>query len=217
MPHYRWEPRLGRGGRYRDLATGRLVGASVVRRALDETLDSAEAVTTRLAEALRQREVSVADWYAAMQRHVKQVHLHAVALERGGWANMRPADYGRAGALIREQYRYLRRFAEQIVSGRQRLDGSLAARAGLYTKAGRESFYRSKRAHLNDGGGEPVTHVRSLRHPGDSCRECVDLDRVWHRLDDPRYRLPGQRLCSKNCRCDEQYGVLREGAVRVVG
>ena len=199
MP-YRWEPSTGASGRYRD-ERGRFVASSTVRRELDRYLDNSDPAKA-LAEALRGRQVSLADWEVAMRRHVKNTHLNAIALERGGWANMTPADYGRAGQIIREQYGYLKGFAADIASGKQRLDGTLGVRAKLYTQAGRESFYRSKQANLAAG----VDMVRSVRHARDSCVECVSLDGKWFRVGDPTYKLPGQRICTKNCRCSEEYG-----------
>jgi hypothetical protein len=166
MP-YRWEPNAGASGRYRD-ERGRFVASSTVRRELDRYLDTADPAKA-LAEALRGRQLSVADWEVAMRRHVKNTHLNAIALERGGWANMTPADYGRAGQIIREQYGYLRGFANDIASGKQRLDGTLGVRAKLYTGAGRSTFYASKRANRRP----EVTHVRSIRSARDSCVQCV--------------------------------------------
>jgi hypothetical protein len=209
MP-YRWEPNAGASGRYRD-ERGRFVASSTVRRELDRYLDNSDPAKA-LAEALRGRQLSLADWEVAMRRHVKNTQLNAIALERGGWANMTPADYGRAGQIIREQYGYLRGFANDIASGKQRLDGTLGVRARLYTQAGRESFYRSKQANLTAG----VDMVRSVRHARDSCSECVSLDGKWFRVGDPTYKLPGQRICTKNCRCTEEYGRQTADGVEVV-
>jgi hypothetical protein len=209
MP-YRWEPNAGASGRYRD-ERGRFVASSTVRRELDRYLDTADPAKA-LAEALRGRQLSVADWEVAMRRHVKNTHLNAIALERGGWANMTPADYGRAGQIIREQYGYLKNFAGDIASGKQRLDGTLGVRAKLYTQAGRETFYRSKQANLAAG----VDMVRSVRHARDSCSECVSLDGKWFRVGDPTYKLPGQRICTKNCRCTEEYGRQTADGVEAV-
>ena len=199
MP-YRWEPNAGVSGRYRD-ERGRFVAGSQVRRELDRYLDNSDPAKA-LAEALRGRQLSLADAEIAFRRMIKNTHLNAIALERGGWANMTPADYGRAGQIIREQYGYLKNFAADIASGKQRLDGTLGVRAKLYTQAGRESFYRSKQANLAAG----VDMVRSVRHARDSCSECVSLDGKWFRVGDPTYKLPGQRICTKNCRCSEEYG-----------
>ena len=200
MP-YRWEPNAGVSGRYRDTSTGRFVASSTVRRELDRYLDTADPARA-LAEALRGRQVSLADWEVGMRRVVKNTHLNAIALERGGWANLTPSDFGRVGQIVREQYGYLKGFAADIASGKQRLDGTLGVRAKLYTQAGRETFYHSKHANLSAG----VDMVGSVRSARDSCSECVSLDGKWFRVGDPAYKLPGQRICMKSCRCYERYG-----------
>jgi hypothetical protein len=207
MP-YRWEASTGIGGRYRDTSTGRFVPAAVVRGELDAYLDNTGTAAKSIAQALRNRELSLADAEIAMRRHIKNVHLNAVALERGGWENMTPADYGRAGQIIREQYGFARNMFVQIEEGKQRLDGTLDVRMEMYTQAGRQSFYENKHARLDAAA---VTHVRSIRHARDSCRECVFLDHVWHRIGDPAYKLPGQRICLTRCHCSEEYGRLDEG------
>jgi len=210
MP-YRWEPSAGASGRYRDTGTGRFVAGKTVRRELDRLLETDDPAKA-LAQSLRNREISLADWELAFRRHIKNVHLSAIALERGGWANLRPADFGRAGQIIREQYGYLKRFAGQIASGEQKLDGTLVRRAQLYSQAGRETFYRSKHANLNSG----IEMVRSIRHARDSCAECVSLDGKWFKVGDPAYKLPGQRICSKNCRCSEELGRMTADGPEVV-
>ena len=209
MP-YRWEPNAGVSGRYRD-ERGRFVASSTVRRELDRYLDAADPAKA-LAEALRGRQLSVADWEVAFRRHIKNTHLNAIALERGGWANMTPADYGRAGQIIREQYGYLKNFAADIASGKQRLDGTLGVRAKLYTQAGRETFYRSKHANLAAG----VDMVSSVRNARDSCVECVSFDGKWFRVGDSAYKLPGRRICTKNCRCSERYGRMTADGVEAI-
>ena len=198
MP-YRWEPNAGVSGRYRD-ERGRFVASSTVRRELDRYLDNSDPAKA-LAEALRGRQVSLADWEVAMRRHVKNTHLNAVAMERGGYANMRPQDYGRVGQIVREQYGYLRGFANDIASGKQRLDGTLGTRAKLYSQAARTSLYKSKAANMSGG----VPHQRSIRSARDSCRQCLDLDRKVFRIDDPSFPLPGQRICRANCQCHLEY------------
>jgi hypothetical protein len=202
MP-YRWEPTAGVSGRYRDTSTGRYVQGATVRRELDRYLDTADPAKA-LAEALRGRQLSLADWEVGMRRVVKNTHLNAIALERGGWANMRPVDYGRAGQIIREQYGYLRGFANDIASGKQRLDGTLGVRAKLYTQAGRNSYYRSKAANMSG----KVTHQMSVRSARDSCRQCLDLDRKVFRIDDASFPLPGRRVCNHNCQCHLAYLAL---------
>lgn len=211
MSRYRFEPSSGVSGRYRDMATGRFIEAATVRRELDRYLDANDDAARALARALRNHEVSLADWELGMRRIIKNTHLNAIALERGGWSNLTPRDFGRAGQIIREQYGYLRDFAKEIERGVtgapgkiQRLDGTLDWRANLYSEAGRNTFYRSMHANMK----VEITHVQSVLHARDNCRECLELAGRWFRIGDPAYKLPGNRLCLHNCRCSENFAAL---------
>ena len=207
MPRYIWEPNLGISGRYRDTRTGRLVPQAVVRRELDAYLANSDDAMKALAETLRGRGVSLADAELILRREIKRVHLNAVAMERGGWANLSARDYGLAGQRIRYNYGKARDMFVQIAEGKQRLDGTLNQRFQLYSEAGRNTFYRSKHANFKADG---PTHVSSKRHARDSCIECVSLDGRIFLIGDPAYKLPGQRICLSRCRCSERY--LRLGA-----
>ena len=201
--HYRWEPSAGVSGRYRDATTGRYASGATVRRELDRYLDAADPAKA-LAEALRGRAVSLADWELGMRRHVKNVTINAISLERGGYANVRPSDWGRVGQIVREQYGYLKGFAADIASGKQKLDGTLARRASLYSQSARNSYYRSKAANATG----KVTHQMSVRSARDSCWQCRELDRKVFRIDDTSFPLPGRRVCNHNCQCHLAYLTL---------
>ena len=206
MSRYRWEPDAGISGRYRDTRTGRFVPAATVRRELDTYIDASDDAARALARMLRDREISLADAEILFRREIKRVHLNSVAMARGGWANLPPADYGLAGQRIRYNYGKARDMFAQIAAGKQRLDGTLDQRMSLYVSAGRNTFYRSKHAQFKVDG---PTHVRSIRHARDSCLECVSLDRKVFAVNDPAYKMPGQRICLTRCRCSEEY--LRMG------
>ena len=201
MSRYRWEPDAGISGRYRDTRTGRFVPAATVRRELDVYIDASDDAARALTKALRNRELSLADWELAMRREIKRTHLNAIALERGGWSNLRPADFGRVGQIIREQYAYLRRFAQQIADGTQKLDGRAEVRAQLYTSAGRSSWYASHDANMS----ATVTHHGSIRTKRDSCWQCIDLDGRVFKIGDPAFVEPGRRICNHRCGCYKRY------------
>lgn len=214
MPSYRWEPGTGATGRYRDVATGRFVPPSVVRAELDAYLAASHEPVVALQDALRSGAINIADWQTAMRAEIKSVHLNAIAESVGGYQNMTAADYGRAGQIIREQYGYLRDFADEIISGKQRLDGTLDRRARAYINAGRESYYKSINAKVRDNG---ITHIASKLNPADHCQECIALDGRWYEIGDPTYNPPGNRICQKNCKCGEVYGVMVDGVIVQIG
>lgn len=215
MPSYRWEPDAGVTGRYRDLATGRFVPPAIIRDELDRYLKASQEPINALAEQLRNGAINLEDWHIAMRREIKNVHLNAVAEAVGGYNNMGPAEYGRAGQRIREQYGYLRNFADDIQSGKQRLDGSLDRRARLYVEAGRKTYYAAIDAAVAAGD---VTHIRSKLNPADHCAECVALNGRWYRISDGTFTPPGFRICRENCKCSEEYGIEQpDGTILMVG
>jgi len=58
--------------------------------------------------------------------------------------------------------------------------------------------------------------VGSVRSARDSCSECISLDGKWFRVGDPAYKLPGQRICMKSCRCYERYGRMTADGVEAI-
>lgn len=186
----------------------------VVRAELDAYLANSAEPVIALQDALRNGAINIADWQTAMREQIKNAHINAIAESVGGYQNMTPADYGRAGQIIREQYGYLRDFADEIVSGKQRLDGTLNRRAKMYVDAARESYYKSINAKVQAGG---ITHICSVLNPADHCQECIALDGRWYEINDPTYNPPGNRICRKNCKCSEKYGVMVGGQIVEVG
>jgi hypothetical protein len=196
-PGIRYNPAAGR---YVD-GSGRFVRQEAVRFALDAALESAEGNVKGLAERLRSGALTVAEWQVAMAREVKSVHLASAALAKGGWAQMAPADYGRAGLLLRGQYAYLREFARQVAAGTQRPDGTLARRAAMYVQAGRNTYHLTER---KDQALRGRTEERSILGVADHCRECLqEAARGWVPLGE---LVPiGQRICKTQCRCLVEY------------
>jgi hypothetical protein len=85
---------------------GRFLSRTQVRDTLDNALANNGLILRDLTQQLRDGRISVIqDWQTAMAREIKNVHLYSTAAAKGGWANMTPADYTRAGHRIEAQYR----------------------------------------------------------------------------------------------------------------
>jgi hypothetical protein len=150
-----------------------------------------------------------------MRREIKDAHLVAAALAVGGFINMTPADYGRAGQLIREQYGFLREFADDIQSGKRILDGNFDRISRKFIESGRKTYYSAMDAAIAAG---EVTHIRSRLNPADHCDECIALDGRWYRISDNTYTRPGFRICREYCKCSEEYGIEQpDGTIKVAG
>lgn len=197
MGEFEWNDRAGRyvgpGGRF--------VSTRAVREALNHATERAGQRMAEASTALRDGRISLRDWQMTMRREVKNVTLYSSASVKGGWAQMGPADFGRAGQRVREQYKYLDRFAAQIASGEVPTDGRMINRASLYGKSGRQTAQLFERVEKKARG---MTEERSLITAADNCAGCLQEEsRGWVPIGE---LVPvGSRECSHNCGCDIEY------------
>ena len=156
-------------------------------------------------QKLQAGQINLAEWQLAMEREIKTIHVASSASARGGWAQMTQADWGWTGQRIREQYEYLRRFAGQIASGKQPLNGRALVRAEMYAQAGRSTFQEMRRRYtrIYKNG---ATEQRVLEPNAEHCEEtenrpgCVELAEMGRQ---PIGTLPpiGDATCLTFCRC----------------
>lgn len=197
-PAYGWRPK---SGRYVNLATGRIVAAAEVRRALDVALDRSTSEVQRLSRELVNGRVTLAEWQLGVARQLKNAHHASAALARGGWAQMTAQDQGRLGPRVKEQYHYLANFAAQIESGQQRLDGTFLRRVTLYTQAPRGTYHDYETRGKQEQG---YTECRNELGAADHCEGCLaETARGWVPIGS---LIPiGSRQCLSSCRCSLVY------------
>jgi len=180
---------------------GRFLSRTQVRDVLDNALANNGRVVRDLTQQLQQGRISLADWQTGMAREIKNVHLYSAAAARGGWAQMTPSDYTRAGQRIEAQFIYLRGFAEDIANGKQPLNGRALERAAMYSEAGRNTFHHVERQEMEVRG---MTEERSILHAQDSCEGCLEqAEAEWQPIGEA---VPvGERDCLTKCRCTMDY------------
>jgi carbohydrate-selective porin OprB len=190
---YTWD---ARSRRYRS-AQGRFVSAAAVRAELDKSIDAAGRAMREASDALREGRMSLAAWELRMAEEIRNSHLASTALAKGGWSRMTPSDYGRAGREIRRQYEYLRKFAAQIASGQQKLDGTLGRRAELYLNAARGQYEETRRRDEAERGMDEEARIR---HARDSCDTCItEAAKGWQPIG--TLRAIGDGICLSRCKC----------------
>lgn len=183
--------------RYRHVQSGRFVPDATVRSAVDQVLNDTASSVQGLTEQLRSGAISVQEWRSGMEASIKSAHVAAGVAARGGFAQASQADYGWIGSQIKTQYQYLDRFAAQIVSGAQPLDGTLTSRADLYAQAGRVTHREMERRMARIGG---KSEEKSVLGAADHCEGCVGAaSQGWQ----PIGTLPavGSRECLSRCHC----------------
>jgi very-short-patch-repair endonuclease len=71
-----------------------------------------------------------------MKKAIREVHASVTAIAKGGWDSMSSKDWGRIGTPLREQYKYLHAFANDISKQRETISlKAIQARAKLYGRA----------------------------------------------------------------------------------
>lgn len=202
LSRYGYDPR---SLRYRDLVNGQYVASAQVRAAIDSVINAETVKVRGLAESLLAGKLSLADWQVQMAAQLKQLYVAAGIVANGGIASMSQADYGYLGSLIKKQYQYLQNFASEIASGKQPLDGTLAARAALYTEAAR-ALYEDARGRAAQLAGLDLE--RSVLGIADHCSGCLDAaDQGWQPIG--TVTPIGERNCLARCHCTMEYGVSR--------
>jgi hypothetical protein len=194
-------------GRFTDSA-GRFVSQERVRAVIDSIADQASARMAAASERLMAGELSLASWQAEGQAIIKTSMLAASVLAHGGAEQMTFSHYGSTGRAIRDQYDYLRGFADDIASGRQPLNGGLTARAGQYGQAARVAY---EREYGRDQQARGYQFERNVLHAAEHCAVCVsESGRGWVPIGS---LIPiGGRICRSNDHCTIAYARTAEQA-----
>ena len=144
-----------------------------------------------------------------MRAAMRDTHLFSSATVKGGWAQMTPADFGRVGARMKEQLRFLDRFAAQVDAGLP-LDGRFMQRSKLYGTAGLATAHRTQTVVSQVRGFD---EEKNVIQDGESCPGCeAEESRGWVPLGS--LRPIGTRDCLSNCRCGRQLRNSATGETR---
>jgi hypothetical protein len=197
-PKYGWDSETGR---YRNLATGRWVPDKTIKNAVERQVQKARQNMTSLSEQLRNGEVTLQEWRTGMLKEIKTAHIASSVAAKGGWAQMQPSDWGRAGQRVRGQYDYLNKFASEIQYGKQPLDGRFLQRADMYGSAARTTLEATRRADREENG---MTEERNVLHPAEHCDGCLEeTDKGWVPIG--TLTPIGERECTVNDHCTLAY------------
>jgi hypothetical protein len=177
------------------------VSFAQVRTALDRFIESSQTRLEALTIQLQSGRLTLAEWETQFALTVKRMACAAGALARGGWAQMTPSDWGRVGWEVRRQYEFLHRFAFEIYTGAQEMDGRMIVRARMYGQAVRGIYEEIRRADAINAG---MFQERRVLGVAEHCPDCVDYARRdWQTIGTlPRI---GDSQCRTNCHCTFEY------------
>ena len=194
IPPYRWN---AGAGRYVDVATGRFLPKQAEVRALDERITAGIDQVQALTSGMMRGVVTVAEWQTAVAVELRRMHTQAAALGRGGWAQMTPADWGHVGRKLRDEYAYLRGFAEALASGTLS-ESQINVRVSQYVNGIWSRYWRGEMGAMQEAG---MTEERRILTPAEHCADCESYAaQGWQPIGS--LPEPGEgSVCGNNCRC----------------
>lgn len=200
MP-YQWNPD---GMHYTE--GGRAVPNGQVQARALEYVDGVSREARHLAEAVLRESISLPEFEAQMRQLIKESHINMLRLGGGGREAVTSQYYGRSGAAIREQYRYLRGFVADLRSGRyDGAPGQALARAQMYGRASYQEYWFARHYAAQAAG---YLWKRRVLHATESCPDCVDQAGLgWVGIHDERVTgvRDGSTQCLVHCACDIDY------------
>jgi len=194
----RWSPKRAA---YIWNVNGRQVSARRLQTELGGLRDHAQSNMRHHSQLFTDRKISLQSWQRRMGRETKQMFVTEYITGRGGLAQMTQADWGRIGAAVKGQYKYIDRFAMQVYRGEMSI-AQFEARAERYAGGGWSMFNAGRtQAHMAAG----FTQERRVIQPGDNCRSCLGYAAAgWVPIGD--LPEPGQASeCLSNCRCEKKF------------
>lgn len=200
-PQYRWNPIALRYIK----PDGTFVPFVDLREALQKVQLAGTDLLLGHSVELARGNLTVSEWQRRMASDIKVQHLAAAAANRGGWAQLTQGDKRWIGRQTKAQLKFLGRFAGQIASGDQDMDGKFMARTEMYGEAASQTGKAMLHRVADEGGMQLEKNMMGqAEHSPDCIRES---GRGWVTIGS--LTLPGKRDCLTRCQCRLIY--KREG------
>ena len=188
-------------------ASGRVRSRAEIRAAIDKLTERVKREAKRLASAYYSGSINEAEFVLQMRELLKSGHIISATVGRGGKARMTQSDWGKVGAKLKWQYKYLDRFARQIKAGMVS-EKRVASRAQLYPNSFWISYQKATHQEYKDAVESPdiptANLVRLVTNSKEGCAECAaDESMGWVPAD--VLDEIGSRECGDHCKCSIEY------------
>jgi hypothetical protein len=183
-------------GRYVD-ASGRFVPQQELIAVMETRLREGVDRLQTMIQPVLDGTVRLDEFQYVMAVELRRIHTQMAALGRGGWDQMRPADWGRVGRRLKDEYEYLMKFTDQIARG-ELSEAQILARLQQYENGVWSSYWKGKQGAARDAG---FTEERRVLQPAEHCEDCISwASQGWQPLGS--LPAPGERsVCGNYCQC----------------
>jgi hypothetical protein len=190
--------------RYR--RNGRFVSDRAVKLAVRRVIRNSANEMRVLADQVGRGEITIQEFQSRFASELKNLHVSGAAAGQGGLNTMARNDYLRVGRGLKEQYRYLERFAQQIKAGNLTAQ-QVRTRAEMYVNSMNAAHESGRRDSAIGAGFDEEKNLLGVRE-----HHCTTKDRPGCRELTARGFVPigtltavGQRQCLSWCGCSLKF------------
>jgi hypothetical protein len=156
--------------------------------------------------------ISREKWYSSVSSLLRTEYQTSWLAGIGGIENMTSYELQRFYEVFSAQFRWLNNFMEEIISGKQPLNGRLVTRAAMYARAG-NGFYQNNLLRIAERNG--FREVRRILGPNEN--HCSDKEvknatrpgclELWREGWMPIWQMTpiAEALCLSNCLCSLKF------------
>lgn len=197
--------------RYYDTNTGKFLSRARALEFVDESLAATENATGLLSSFVSDGMISAGDWRMIMREEIKREYVRQACLAKGGRAQMTPADWGRIGQQIKEQYKYLDSFAEEVAKGKL-TEAQIRSRSSMYVNSALQAFEGvQEQVAIASGYDEESWHMNPAL---ENCPDCEDFYNMgWQPIGTFPTPCDGSTVCLTSCGCHKEYRNSQTGDI----
>lgn len=199
MPTWGWD---AVSKRYRDIETGHYMPRTQVLGYVDQSLKASTVASSQLAGFVGDKALAPKDFATFFRDELKKEYIRQYTLGIGGREQMTHSDWGKVGAMLQEQYKYLRNFEKDLAT-KELTPEQIASRSEMYVNSAREAF---ETAHAKNakalGLGEEAWILGMAEH----CDKCLEYAGMgWQPVGTFPTPGAGATPCLTNCQCHKAY------------
>ena len=171
-------------------------------RLREQRIEQTKIELDALSAQLINGKINLETWQLEVAKLLRKLHVEQAILARGGADRMRKEDYLAVGRNLKEEYRYLRKLAQDVADGKL-TEAEFRARVRLYAGRSRRSYSAMRQQNSKDDGY--LYMQRFLDRIAVHCTECIALAAKGTQ---PIGSLPlptEQCRCGGNCKCTVKY------------
>jgi hypothetical protein len=189
-------------------ANGRVISLAQIVKIVDRVESEARKAIRSLTRDYNAGRISLTAWEIGMREILKQFSSLSAAIAVGGKDSLKLNHWGKVGAALKKQYRYLSGFERKIKAGKL-TSKQINYRSQLYAASIRILFFQLRQTEETKVETPKAVkrEGRRLLNSGESCDGCIrEASREWVAVE--TMSAFGSHECGQFCKCEFEFRTI---------